>query len=80
MNVVSAVYVSGHSAQARHVGGLRRGELSFDLRGDLRGGEAVFLAQILDGAGVLDELVGPADAHDRRGDVLFVEQFAHRRP
>ena len=42
----------------------------FDCAG---GGQAIFLAQMLDGRGMFDELVGPADAHHGRANA-FVTQ------
>lgn len=36
------------------------------------GGQTIFLAQVIHGRGVLDELVRPADAHHRRADAFFI--------
>src|SRR4051794_2559805 len=43
----------------------------------VRDGQPMLLAQILDRRGVLDELVGPPDADDRRLDLLLAEYFQH---
>ena len=37
--------------------------------------ESVPLSEVINAGGVLDELVGPADAHDGCRDILFAEQF-----
>src|SRR4051812_9728528 len=57
--------------------GIRGGRLEarFDRAHGMRGGEAVFLAQVIDAGSVFDKLVGPADAQERRGNGLVSETF-----
>ena len=49
------------------------GKLGLDPGNGVFDGQAVFLAEFVLGGGVFDELIGPANADDGRGHMLFAE-------
>src|SRR5689334_414455 len=72
--LIAAVFLR-HDALAKDMRGRK---LSADFGHGIFGGETVFPAQVLDRGRVLDELIGPADLDDWRGNSLLVEEFQHR--
>ena len=71
----SATIVSGEAVVRNDCRAVKH---SFDPREDVLRREAVFLAQIIHACGMFDELIGPADAHNGRRNMLLVEQFGDR--
>src|ERR1041385_546034 len=51
------------------------GELCFHFGQDVLDGQTIFLPEVFDVGGVLDELIGPANLHDGSGNSFFVEEL-----